>query len=62
MYDPSGIILDKAAIMKSFTQGIYDISKASVNNRVSKVNGTVAIGSVNLLLKELAISTEIPPA
>lgn len=47
MYDPSGAVLSKTAIIKTFSEGIYDISKSSVSNKAFIVNGTNADGSAD---------------
>lgn len=45
MYDPTGATLNKAAIIKIFTGGVYNISKSAVNNKVFKLEGMDASGS-----------------
>lgn len=51
MYDPSGITLDKPGIIKTFSEGIYNISKASVSNKVFKVAGADANGSAEFIVE-----------
>lgn len=51
MYNPSGTPLDKAAIIKVFTEGIYNISKSSVNKKAFKVDGAGAGGSADFIVE-----------
>lgn len=47
MYEPTGNTLDRAGIVYTFTEGIYDISKSAALNKTFKVDGTVAGGSAD---------------
>lgn len=47
MYEPSGNTLDRAGIVYTFTEGIYDISKSAALNKAFKVDGIAAGGSAD---------------
>lgn len=47
MYEPSGNTLDRAGIVYTFTEGIYDISQSDALNKAFKVDGAVAGGSAD---------------
>jgi len=47
MYEPSGNTLDRAGIVYTFTEGIYDISRSAALNKAFKVDGAVAGGSAD---------------
>lgn len=47
MYEPSGSTLDKAGVVYTFTEGIYDISKSAALNKAFKVDGAAAGGSAD---------------
>ncbi len=42
MYEPTGSILDKSAIIGAFTQGVYEIKSCNAVNKTYKIDGTQA--------------------
>lgn len=55
MYDPTGATLNKAAIIKIFTEGVYNISKSSTNNKTFKLEGIGATGLATFDVEGTAI-------
>jgi len=47
MYEPTGNTLDRAGIVYTFTEGIYDISKSAALNKAFKIDGVAAGGSAD---------------
>lgn len=47
MYEPTGNTLDRAGIVYTFTEGIYDISRSTALNKTFKVDGGAASGSAD---------------
>lgn len=47
MYEPTGNTLDRASIVYTFTEGVYDISKSAALNKAFKIDGAVAGGSAD---------------
>ena len=42
MYEPTGNTLNKAGIIMTFTEGVYNISKSDAVNKTYKINGAEA--------------------
>ena len=55
LYDPTGATLNKVGIIKVFTEGIYNISKSSTNNKTFKPDGINATGSAIFNVEGTAI-------
>ncbi len=47
MYEPAGNTLDRAGIIRTFTEGIYNVSKSSALKKVFKIDGADAYGSAD---------------
>lgn len=47
MYEPSGNTLDRAGIVYTFTEGIYNISKSAALNKAFMIDGAAAGGSAD---------------
>jgi hypothetical protein len=47
MYEPTGNTLNRAGIIMTFTEGVYNISKSDVVNRTFKINGADAGASAD---------------
>ena len=47
MYEPAGNTLDRTGIIKTFTEGIYNLSKSSAIKKVFKIDGADAEGSAD---------------
>lgn len=47
MYEPTGNTLDRTGIIKTFTEGIYNVSKSSAIKKVFKIDGANAGGSAD---------------
>jgi hypothetical protein len=47
MYEPTGTTLNRAGIIMTFTQGVYNISKSAAVNRTYKIDGADAGASAD---------------
>lgn len=47
MFEPTGNVLDRTGIIRTFTEGIYNVSKSSAVKKVFKIDGADAGGSAD---------------
>jgi hypothetical protein len=47
MYEPTGNTLNKAGIVMTFTEGVYNITKSDALNKTYKINGIEAMINLN---------------